>query len=45
MTKLILDTEHVVPSLYPRFDDFRALVSKYDPQGVFRNAYLDRVLG
>ena len=43
--KLFLDTEHVVPSLYPRFEDFRALVAKYDPHGVFRNAYLDRLLG
>ncbi|MHA7985149.1 D-arabinono-1,4-lactone oxidase [Rathayibacter sp. CAU 1779] len=43
--KLFLDTEHVVPSLYPRFDDFRALVAKYDPNGVFGNAYLKRLLG
>ncbi len=26
-----------VPGLYPRFDDFRALVAEYDPRGVFRN--------
>jgi xylitol oxidase len=43
--KLFLDADHVVPSLYPRFDDFRVLAAKYDPRGVFRNAYLDRVLG
>lgn len=43
--KLFLDTDHLVPSLYPRFDDFVALVSKYDPSRVFRNAYLDRLLG
>jgi len=30
---------------YPRFDEFVALRDKYDPTGVFRNAYLDRVLG
>ena len=43
--KLFLDVDGVVPSLYPKFDDFRALVAKYDPQCVFRNAYLDRLLG
>ena len=43
--KLFLDVNGMVPSQYPRFDDFRALVAKYDPQDVFRNAYLDRVLG
>jgi xylitol oxidase len=31
--------------LYPRFDDFRALVAKYDPEGLFRNAFLARKLG
>ena len=30
---------------YPRFDDFRRVRSSVDPQGLFRNAYLDRVLG
>ncbi len=30
---------------YPRWDDFIAVRNKLDPQGVFRNAYLDRVLG
>jgi L-gulonolactone oxidase len=30
---------------YPRFDDFRRLRSEIDPTGLFRNAYLDRVLG
>ena len=43
--KLFLDVNDVVPLQYPRFDDFRTLVAKYDPQGVFRNAYLDRLLG
>ncbi|MFC4243742.1 FAD-binding protein [Gryllotalpicola reticulitermitis] len=33
-----------IPALYPKFDDFRALVAKYDPRGVFRNAYT-RALG
>jgi xylitol oxidase len=30
--------------LYPRFDDFRELVSDWDPAGKFRNAYLARTL-
>jgi xylitol oxidase len=30
--------------LYPRFADFRELVAKRDPDGKFRNGYLDRVL-
>lgn len=32
-------------TLYPRLDDFRALVARYDPAGLFANAYLNRVLG
>ena len=31
--------------LYPRFDEFLAVRKKLDPHGLFRNAYLDRVLG
>jgi L-gulonolactone oxidase len=31
--------------VYPRWDDFAAVRSRLDPQGRFRNAYLDRVLG
>jgi xylitol oxidase len=34
-----------VRSRYPRFADFRALVQRYDPKGVFRNAWLDNILG
>jgi FAD/FMN-containing dehydrogenase len=30
---------------YPRFADFRALRSRLDPDRLFTNAYLDRVLG
>ncbi len=30
---------------YPRFDDFRRVRTRTDPDGVFRNPYLDRVLG
>ncbi|MEV6603386.1 D-arabinono-1,4-lactone oxidase [Kutzneria sp. NPDC051319] len=35
----------VLATRYPRFDDFRALRATVDPNGVFRNAYLDTVLG
>ncbi|WP_158372892.1 FAD-binding protein [Cellulosimicrobium cellulans] len=28
--------------LYPRLDDFRALVARTDPEGTFRNAFVDR---
>jgi xylitol oxidase len=32
--------------LYPRLADFRALVARTDPEGTFRNAFVDRhVLG
>jgi FAD/FMN-containing dehydrogenase len=30
---------------YPRFDDFVAVRNRLDPDRVFANAYLDRVLG
>jgi len=30
---------------YPRFDDFRAVRDRLDPERVFANDYLDRVLG
>ncbi|WET79753.1 D-arabinono-1,4-lactone oxidase [Amycolatopsis sp. QT-25] len=32
-------------SRYPRFDDFLRIRKEVDPAGVFRNTYLDRVLG
>lgn len=32
------------PELYPRLPDFAQLVRTYDPRGVFRNAFLDRLL-
>lgn len=34
-----------IAPLYPRFDDFRALVLERDPDRTFGNAYLTRVLG
>lgn len=42
--KLYLDPAGVVPTLYPRLDDFRALTERFDPEGRFRNPFLDRLL-
>lgn len=33
-----------VQSLYPRMADFQALLRSFDPQGKFRNAFLDRYI-
>jgi L-gulonolactone oxidase len=30
---------------YPRWEEFQALREKLDPDGIFTNPYLDRVLG
>jgi xylitol oxidase len=30
--------------IYPRLDDFRALISEYDPDGRFRNPYLNHAI-
>ena len=38
-------TAETLERLYPRFGDFRAVRARLDPQGRFRNAYTDRVLG
>lgn len=43
--KLYLDPAGVVPTLYPRLDDFRALAERFDPTGRFRNPFLTRLLG
>jgi xylitol oxidase len=43
--KVYVDRDSVVPSLYPRLADFRELAAAYDPKGVFRNAFVDRLLG
>jgi L-gulonolactone oxidase len=39
-----LDAERLRP-LYPRFDDVLRVREELDPTGLFRNDYLDRVLG
>jgi L-gulonolactone oxidase len=38
-------TAETLRALYPRWGDFRRVRARLDPQGRFRNAYLDRVLG
>jgi len=39
-------THTAVEQLYPgRLDEFRRICARYDPTGVFRNAYAQRVLG
>lgn len=44
--KVFLDTDRTMAGRYPRVADFRALVARRDPEGKFRNAFLDRhVLG
>jgi FAD-linked oxidoreductase len=35
----------VLRERYPRFEDFQQVRAEVDPGGLFRNAYLDRVLG
>ena len=42
--KLYLDRDGIVPSLYPRLDDFRALALGFDPDGVFTNDFVARYL-
>lgn len=43
--KLYLDRAGVVPTLYPRLADFRALAASFDPGSRFRNPFLTRLLG
>ncbi|NWL11669.1 FAD-binding protein [Paenarthrobacter nitroguajacolicus] len=43
--KLFTPSQYDFASLYPRFEDFRALVQANDPSGKFRNELLDSVLG
>ena len=38
-------TAETLAGLYPEWDRFRAVRSRLDPAGTFRNDYLDRVLG
>ncbi|WP_213815151.1 D-arabinono-1,4-lactone oxidase [Glaciihabitans sp. dw_435] len=43
--KVFTATAEQIEPLYPRLNDFRALVRKYDPNGVFGNDFLARTLG
>ncbi|MFD4422700.1 D-arabinono-1,4-lactone oxidase [Agromyces sp. NPDC058484] len=43
--KMHTQTAETLAGLYPRFDDFLRVRDELDPEGVFRNPYLDRVLG
>ncbi|MET3903986.1 D-arabinono-1,4-lactone oxidase [Paenarthrobacter sp. 4246] len=43
--KLFTPGQYDFAALYPRFEDFRALVQANDPTGKFRNSLLDSVLG
>lgn len=43
--KLFTPGQYDFAALYPRFEDFRALVQAHDPSGKFRNELLDSVLG
>ena len=40
--KIFVDEHRDLARLYPHWDDFRALVARTDPDGVFRNDYLER---
>ena len=42
--KLFAMSPRVIQSRYGRLPDFRALLAHYDPEGKFRNLFLDRVL-
>ncbi len=42
--KLFTRTSAELKAVYPKFDDFLALTKQYDPQGKFRNKFLENVL-
>jgi xylitol oxidase len=42
--KLFTVDAQEIEGRYPRLDDFRALVRRFDPRGAFRNDYLDRTI-
>jgi L-gulonolactone oxidase len=43
--KIHWSTARTLRAVYPRFDDFRRIRDRLDPEGVFTNPYLDTVLG
>jgi xylitol oxidase len=40
--KVFSTPPELLRGLYPRWDDFGALLSRYDPAGKFRNPFIDR---
>jgi xylitol oxidase len=40
--KVFSTAPETIKGLYPRYDDFVALMSRYDPEGKFRNEFMDR---
>ncbi|MFB8086057.1 D-arabinono-1,4-lactone oxidase [Streptomyces sp. NPDC055992] len=40
--KVFSTAPEVLRTLYPRYADFEALMLRYDPEGTFRNPFLDR---
>ena len=34
-----------IARLYPQLEQFREIAQRYDPQGVFRNQWVSRILG
>jgi len=43
--KIFTAAPEAITAEYPRFGDFRDLVRRHDPAGVFRNEWLDAILG
>ncbi len=43
--KLHFRTVEDLPTVYPQWDDFQAVRRRVDPDGVFQNLYVRRVLG
>jgi xylitol oxidase len=40
--KVFSSSAEAVRKVYPRYDDFVALLRRYDPDGKFRNEFMDR---
>src|ERR1700761_4559310 len=40
--KVCSGSPEAIRDLYPRYDDFVALLGRYDPEGKFRNEFMDR---
>jgi hypothetical protein len=42
---MLFQDANSLAAVYPRFDDFRAVRDRLDPERVFTNDYLRKVLG